>query len=412
MKSIFNIIIILFLPILLFQSCDNPPPEISQWRGPDRNGIYPETGLLKEWPEDGPDLVWEYNELGNGYSSAAATSEKVYTVGTIDSISYIFTFNHNGELLWKKELGKEWMTNFPGMRSTPLIIGTEGYILNGLGDLFCFNTETGNIIWNKNIIEEYEGKNNRFGITENLLFDGDRIFCTPGGEENNIICLDRFTGELLWTSKGSEEVSAYCSPGIYELDGKKYFTTVYAESIIAIDIETGETAWKYVLEGGSDIHSNIPVFNNGNLFVMADYRIGSVMLQVNDSGRSVEEVWKMKYLDTGLGDVVHINNYLYGTSNHKKHFVAVDWQTGEVVDSVKTELPLTVFAADDMLYTYSFKGKVSLIGHDSTGLKIHSSFQFPGGKEHFSQPIIHEKRLYIRNDSTLKVYDIKEKGIS
>jgi outer membrane protein assembly factor BamB len=121
----------------------------SQWRGPERNGIYPDKNLLNEWPESGPELLWSFNKLGNGYSSAAIADEFVFIAGTEDSINYIYKLNLDGQLIWKKDISEGWTRNFPGIRSTPMIVDNMGYIINGFGELFCFNIENGDIIWQK-----------------------------------------------------------------------------------------------------------------------------------------------------------------------------------------------------------------------------------------------------------------------
>jgi len=148
-----SILFVLLIP--LFLSCSQVPTEISQWRGPNRDGFYPDKNLLQEWTENGPELLWTFEGLGKGYTTVAVTKEKIYTTGTLDSLSYIFALDHEGKLLWKKEYGKPWTTNFPGTRSTPLIYGGCGYVLSGLGKLVCFNAEDGEDIWTIDLYNEY-----------------------------------------------------------------------------------------------------------------------------------------------------------------------------------------------------------------------------------------------------------------
>ncbi|MFC2118630.1 hypothetical protein ACFLSY_08310, partial [Bacteroidota bacterium] len=199
-----------FVLFLALTSCIfKKKTEISQWRGPDRDGIYPETNLLTEWPEEGPELIWKFEGLGIGHATASVTSDRLFTAGTLDSITYLFSIDLDGNLLWKKEIGPEWMINFPGVRSTPLIIDDLGYFLNGLGKLFCFNINNGDYLWTKDLFDDYDGKNITWGITENLLFRGDTLFCTPGGVEANVVSLDRITGETIWKSKGDGKTSSY-----------------------------------------------------------------------------------------------------------------------------------------------------------------------------------------------------------
>jgi len=295
------------------------PEVISQWRGPNRDGIYPEKNLLTAWPENGPEMIWEFNELGIGFSSAAVTDNRIYTAGTHDSISFLYAIDHASNLIWKTELGPEWMTTFPGIRSTPLIYGDKGYIVNGLGILFCFNTETGGIAWKKDLLNEFHASNIQHGINENLLIDGDKLFCTPGGPDTNIVALNRITGELIWTSKGSGEKSAYCSPKLIEVGGNKFFITMTYKSLVSVNAENGEVAWVKPLEGEEyGIHAQTPIYRDGYLFAQDGYEIGCFMLKLSEDGYGYEEVWKNKILDETNGHAVVFGNKIFGAGETKK----------------------------------------------------------------------------------------------
>ncbi|MCD4736144.1 MAG: PQQ-like beta-propeller repeat protein [Bacteroidales bacterium] len=402
-----------FLIIVVFQlivKCTsvNPHSEISQWRGPDRNGIYPETNLLTEWPEKGPELIWDYHGLGKGYSSAAVTSERIITAGTIDSISYLHAFDHNGNKLWETRLGPEWMKTFPGMRSTPLIVGDTGYIINGLGNLFCFSSETGQILWSKDMLKQFHAKNIQHGINENLLIDGEKLFCTTGGPDSNIVALNRFNGDLIWTSKGSGERSAYCSPLLVNHHGLKLFITMTFKSLVAVNAENGDVMWIKPLEGDEyGIHAQTPHYRNGHLFVQDGYEIGCFMLELAEDGKSYEEIWKNKLMDETNGHSVIIGDHIYGAAETKKQFVCLDWYTGEVKYATREISEGTVIAADGMLYCCTYAGQLSLVRPTETEFQITSSIQLPGkGKEHIPHPVIKDGRLYIRHISSLRVYSL------
>ncbi len=406
MKNIVKMknIILLALIFALFTQCTKKT-EISQWRGPDRNGIYPETNLLKEWPENGPELIWKFDELGNGYSSATVLKDYVFTAGTIDSTSYIFKFDHTGNLIWKKELGPEWNKNFVGINSTPLIYDNLGYILGGLGDLFCFDIENGNIKWKRNLLTEFDGINTGYGITENLVIDEEKLFCTPGGKENNIIALNKNNGELIWNSKGNGERSKHCSPLIIQIGEEKQLINMTDSSVVSVKTDNGELVWNYKMKSGG---TNIPIFKDGNLFIMAGTTVGSYKLEISNDGKSVKEVWQSMFINSGLGEALILNNKVYGSCNRKNHIYSLDWSTGEVLDSVKIGMIASIISADDNIYAYDFKGTVRLLKDDETGFNEVSSFKIKGGKEneHCSEPVIFDGRLYIRHDNSLFVYNI------
>ncbi len=397
---------VLFIILMLFFSNINAQ-EISQWRGPNRDGIYPEKNLLTQWPEGGPKLLWKYENLGIGYTSAAVTTTKVYITGTTDSTSYLYAFNHSGELLWKKLLGKEWTVNFPGVRSSPLIYDGLGYVLSGLGVVSCFDAESGNILWKVDLYKQYNGREVKFGITENFLIDGDKLFCTPGGEENNVIALNRKTGELIWKSKGVGEVSAYCSPRIIEYKGTRYLLTITAKSIISLNPENGVLVWSHDLQYPDGIHSNTPIFRDGYIFAMNGWDYGSVMLKLSDDGKSVTEVWRSKLFDLEHGGVILMGDNIYGSDWATKNFSCVDWKTGEVKYSVKTIFPASVITADGLIYCYTYTGEVLLIKPLERGFEVVSNFKVEGVKrDHIAIPVIDKGRLFIRYANSLWVYSI------
>lgn len=391
--------------ITILTQC-NSKQEIAQWRGPNRDGVYPEKNLLTQWPESGPKLLWEYDSLGQGYSSAAVTSKRVYTVGTVDSISYVFSFDKNGALLWRKELGKDWTSNWPGMRSTPTIYNGLGYVLNGIGILYCFNAETGDIIWEKDILKEYNGRNLEFGLCENLVIDDDVLFCTPAGKEVTVVALNRKTGSLLWKNNVNSDSSAYSNPNLIKIGGKKYFINQTQKTLFALNAKTGELAWTYKLK--SKWHPNTSIFKNGFLFIV-DGAAGCTMLKVKEDGKNVSEVWHNQSFLPVQGDAVLIGEQLFGLGNKGRSFLCVDWNTGKEVYSDSTRNnAISVISAENLLYCYELGGAFRLLKPTDKGFEKVGSFQVKGGnpKMHCSHPVINDGRLYVRHDNSLFVYDI------
>jgi len=396
-------IFLIFAAILFACTSRN---EIAQWRGPERNGIYPEKNLLTQWPDSGPKLLWRFDSLGTGYSSAAVTSERVYTIGTIDSISYVFSFNTSGKLLWKKELGREWTKTWPGMRSTPVIYNGLGYAQNGFGVIYCFNADNGETVWTQDIIKEYKGSDLEFGLCENLVVDGDKLFCAPAGKDADVVALNRKTGDLVWKTQGNNDSTAYTSPILIQIGGKKFYINQTSKKIISVNIETGEIAWTYKLKGSP--LPNTPMFRNGYLFAVDAWNSGGFMLNISSDGKSVTEVWRNPKLDPQQGDMVVLGEHMYCAGNKGKTLSCYDWKTGNEVysDSTKARL-ITIVSAENLLYCYELKGDVKLFKPTEKGFEKLGSFMVKGGtKMHFSHPVIKDGRLYIRHDNSLFVYDI------
>ena len=265
--------------------------EIAQWRGDNRDGIYHDADLLKQWPEEGPPLLWHFDKLGPGHASAAVTSEMVYTAGTSpEGVGFVVALDHAGNLIWKTDFGTEWMENWEGARSTPLVYDGKLYIMSSFGKLVCMTARTGEIEWTVDLFNDYDGRNIKWGVTENLLIDEGKLYVTPGGIEANVIALNKDSGELIWKSKGLEELSAYCSPIIIEVAGRKILVTQTANSILGLEASTGKLLWSFEHPNTWSVQANSPVFKDRKLYCFSGYGKGGVMLQVSEDGNSINEL--------------------------------------------------------------------------------------------------------------------------
>ncbi len=381
--------------------------DIAQWRGDTRDGIYTETGLLKSWPEGGPELLWHFDGLGDGHASAAVTSEVVYTAGTQGDYGYIFTFDHNGNLLWKSKYGEEWVESYPGVRSTPLVYDNKLFIMSGMGQLYCLDAENGKTHWQVNLVADYGCVNIKWGVTENLAFLGDKIFVTPGGEEHNVIALNKDSGELIWTCKGEGEISAYCSPLIANHNGTMMLITQTENSVLGIDALTGDLMWTADQPNKWSVHANTPYYRDGFVYCVSGYGKGGVMLKIADNGRSAEEVWRNESLDGRMGGFIVLEDKIWGPGDKGVKWYCLDWNTGEelLVESLIKKGNITY--ADGMLYLYGEDGKVALANPTDDSYNVVSKFSVPYGEDqHWAFPVINGKRLYVRHGTSLMVYDI------
>jgi outer membrane protein assembly factor BamB len=399
-----------FLILLLIVCITINAQEISQWRGMNRDGIYTETGLLKKWPDSGPKLLWHYDELGDGHTSASVTGTDIFTTGMINGKGYVFAFDTDGKLLWKKEYGTEWAESHNGVRSTPLVVNDKLYFLSAYGQLFCLNCSDGKTVWTIDLIKSYGARNIEWGITENLLFDDNVLYCTPGGSDAAMIALDMKTGKQIWKSKGNGEKSAYCSPIMVKILNKKILVTIMEKSICGFEAATGVLLWKSPFKMDPDVHPNSPIYIDGKIFCTSGYGLGSVMLKLSNDGNSVSEVWKDASCDPKIGGVVVVNGRIYGTGDRNRKFFCLDWNTGKELFSTRTLAPANIIADNGLLYVYSESGTVSLVEPKTDGINVISSFPVPyGTNTHWAHLVIKNKKLYVRHGTSLMVYDIAAK---
>ena len=403
---------LMIIPALLcsFNFCSRtkaPEFENSQWRGEGRDGIYHETGLLKEWRADGPELLWQYEGLGDGFTSAAIANGKLYITGLSEDNLILFVFNLKGELLVKKEVGKEEDEDYPGPRSTINVNEGKLYIYNAFGKMHCLDESTLDEIWAKDVITEFVGRNIEWSVSESPLVVGEKIFVTSGGETNNIIALNKNTGELIWSSSGEGTESAYCSPqyiGDYSIP---IIVTSTADFIVALNADTGEKLWSFPQTNEYNIHPNTPLYHNGMILSTTGYREGTVMLRLKDGGRAVEQVWKNTELDNQMGGVVKLGDYIYASGHGDRNWFCVDWNTGETKYKDRGIAACNVIYADGMLYCYSDRGVMNLVKPNPDAFELVSSFNVTlGTAQHWAHPVIHQGVLYIRHGDALMAYKI------
>ncbi len=382
---------------------------IYQFRGPERNGIFSETNLLENWPDNGPSLIWKADSIGNGFSSPVITPSMIYVSGEIDSVGFLFAFDKKGALVWKKETGREWTVNFPGPRSSVTVAGDLLYFCSSMGNLMCLSASDGETKWSLSMIDQLHGMNVRFGYSESVLIENDILYCSPGGRDTNLAALDRFTGKLLWKSKAMGDTVAYCSPVMINHHGKKILLTLVIHHLVGIDAVNGEVLWTQKFERQADIHCNAPWYENGDLYVNDRGGNGIVRLAIAPDGKSFTEVWRNFKAGNVQSGFVKLGDYLYGSRYRPARYESIDARTGEVADSLKFAVASTIYA-DGLLYCYGEDGTMGLIRGDNGKLTLVSSFKIGDGtKEHFAHPAIEEGVLYIRHGNSLMAFDIRKR---
>lgn len=381
----------------------------TKWRGPNGNGVYDESGLLKQWPASGPEIIWHFDGLGEGHSSPAFANDMIYLSGMEETTGYIYALSTFGGLKWKAPYGEEFHESYPGSRSTPVIAGDLLYIYSGHGVLTCMDASNGDIKWRKDALNDFDGKNIRWGVTETVVVDGDKVYFTPGGKKDNITALNRFTGEHLWSSPGKGDVSAYCTPLLIELPSRKLLVTMTADHIIGIDTKDGKMLWSHPQTNRYQVHANTPIYHEGGLFCFSGYGQGGVKLELSADGSSVKKAWFNETLDSRIGGMVLVDGYLYGSGDNNRQWRCVDWKTGRE-KYVATDIGKGVtISADGMLYCYSDRGELGLAKATPEGFSLVSKTRVElGSGQHWAHPVIHNGRLYLRHGNALIAYKIKE----
>ena len=377
------------------------------WRD-GNDGYYSETGLLKEWPANGPAILWSFEELGEGHSSPVFANNQIYIPTMIDGEGYIFVLSQDGKLNWKVNYGKEFTESYPGSRSSVTVAGNLMYMYSGLGELVCMDAGNGAEKWRKNVFQDFDGKNIQWGVTETVVIDGDVLYVTPGGTKNNVVALNRFNGNLIWSSAGLGELSAYCTPLLIDLPTRKLLVTHTADHLIGLDREDGKLLWTYPHTNQWFVHANTPVYSEGGLFCFSGWGQGGEKLTLSNDGSSIKEVWKNPKLDSRMGGMVLIDGYLYGSGDVGREWRCINWLSGEESYASGEIGKGVVIAAEGMLYCYSERGELALVKADPNEFKVISKTKVAlGSAQHWAHPVINNGRLFVHHGNALIAYKIK-----
>ena len=389
-----------------------------QWRGPQRDGKFTDTGLLRKWPEAGPELLLKVEGIGKGYSSVVATDQYIFASGMIDTLDYLSCITPDGSIKWKTPYGRSWTKSFPETRSTPTVEDDRVYIISGTGELVCLNVSDGSIRWKVNVDKDYNADWHIWGVSESPLIVDDKVICTPGGKTTSVTAFDKMTGKLIWQSESIGGQRSYVSPTIYEYKQVRYVLAVTATNLIALIPETGKVAWTYKYYDGTKwdqpglIWTNTPTFKGRDIFLSMGYDYRNVMIEMNEEGTMATEKWSNLTLDNHHHGLIELNGFIYGSnwqSNSKGKWVCMDWNSGEVKYETEWANKGALFYADGLFYILEEKaGTVALVKPDQNSFEVISTFKLQGGTGPFwSHPFIANGKLYLRHGDVLFVYNLK-----
>jgi outer membrane protein assembly factor BamB len=394
------------------------------FRGAARTAVAPDTGLLSSWPADGPKLLWETTGMGRGYSSPAIADGKIFTMGdglsTVeDKDEYLICINQaDGSELWRSKTGPAWsdgQESWQSSRSTPTIDGNHVYVLTAHGVLIKFTTD-GKEVWRKDLKEDFGGKKaDDWGYSESVLVDGNRLICTPGGEENTVVALNKDSGSVEWGCAWPDDRGAgHSSAVISQVGGKKVYVQVTGSGVMGVGADDGKLLWTYEIPRTTAVIPT-PIVRDDLVFFSVGYGTGGALLrQVPSSdGVQIEEVYPLSgSLQNKHGGVVLIGDHVYGDSGDSGSPFCADLMTGEIqwkARDVSGSKSACVAAADGHLYFRYADGTMTLVEATPTEFKEVGSFQVPGSGERpsWAHPVIADGKLYLREGDKLLCYALR-----
>jgi outer membrane protein assembly factor BamB len=326
----------------------------------------------------------------------------------IDKTGYVFVLSMEGKILDKFPFGEDFHQSYPGSRSSPTVVGDLLYVYSGQGKVVCMNTADGKIQWSKNLFRDFDGKNITWGVTETLVVDENTVYCTPGGSRDNVVALDRFTGNTKWSSRGKSNRSAYCTPLLINLPAASILVTHTASNIVCVDASNGKLLWSENCTNQYSVHANTPVYHDGSVYCFSGYGRGGMMFELDDRGNKVKKKWTEKSLDSRMGGVVLIDGYIYGSGDYGRSWKCLDWQTGKQMYESTAIGNGVVISADGLLFLYSQRGELALVPADPNEFKVTGKTRISlGSGQHWAHPVIHNGLLYVRHGDVLMAYKVK-----
>ena len=381
-----------------------------QWRGPDRNGLSKEAGLLQQWPASGPPLVWSISSLGAGYGSLAIKDDRIYVQGSNGRQSVVYVLNRaDGKGIWSKALGPAGNNDRgPGPRGTPTVDGDRVYVLTENGDLACLKTTDGAAVWQRNILKDFGGRNIEWQISESPLVDGNNVIVTPGGRGAGMVALDKQTGATVWTSKDLNDEAGYASAVVGDVQGVRTVMALTSDAGVGVRASDGKLMWRFPKVANRTANIATPIFSDNKVFYTSGYDTGGALLGLTAQNGEVkaQEIYFTRDMQNHHGGVVLVNGYLYGFNN--SILTCLEFSTGKMMWRDRSVGKGSLTYADGRLYIEGEDNMVGLAEATPAGYREKGRFRIADqGLPSWAHPVVAGGRLYIRNQRTLTEYDIR-----
>ena len=379
-----------------------------QWRGPNRDGISAEKGLLKDWPSNGPPLAWKATGAGEGYSSFSTANGRLYTLGARGGTEYVIAYDAaSGRRLWETAHGQRFSNDRgDGPRATPTVEGDKLYAFGASGDLSAMDAVTGKVIWKLNVLRQFGGHNITWGLSESPLVLNDRILVNAGAPGASIVAVKKTDGSVIWKSQGDE--AGYSSAVLQQSGSVRQAIFFTGQRALGINVDTGQLLWSYGKVANNTANIATPILRGNRVFLSSAYGTGAALLELTPNGNSVaaREVYFTREMRNHHASSVLVGDYLYGYSD--SILTAMRFDTGQVAWRDRSIGKGSLVFADDRLYMYSENGVVGLAEATPTGYREHGRFEIrTGNLPTWSHPVVSGGKLFIRDQDTIYAYEVR-----
>ncbi len=400
-----------------------------QWRGPGRSGISPDVGLRTDWNERPPALLWTAAGLGNGYASVSVAAGRIYTTGNQSNGQAVVCLDDKGQVVWTKAITQVVPKHgHDGSRCTPSIDGERLYAIASSGKIVCLKTADGSEVWSQDFRTEWGGRMmSGWGFSESPLVDGDWVLCTPGAADAMIVALDKLTGKEIWRTdmpasplgNRGRDGAGYSSLVISNAGGVKQYVQLIGRGLIGVRASDGKLLWHYneIANGTANIPT--PIVFEDYVFCSSGYRDGgAALLKLVKEGDEVqaEEVYyhPANVLQNHHGQMILKDGYLYFGNKHNNGYpVCVELLTGKIAWGGSERGPgrgsaAITYADGHLVFRYQ-SGEVALIEATPSAYRLKGVFtpEYVSRNPSWSQPVVIDGKLYLRDQDKLMCYDVR-----
>lgn len=396
-----------------FTAAPAPNFDWPQWQGQDRTAVSRETGLLQDWPKNGPTQLWKADNLGGAYCTPSVAAGRVFGMGFRKDDEVVWALDEKtGQEVWSVRIAKA--NRRPGYgegpRCTPTVDGDVLYVLGMDADLVCLKTKNGAEIWRKNLRTDFGGNVGGWGYSESPLIDGDKLLCTPGGKKATIVALNKKDGDLIWKGIVPEGDQAHYSSIIAaDVDGKRQYIQFLKGGVVGLSGD-GAYLWRYNNPANGTANCSTPLYHDGFVFAASAYGKGGGLVKLASSGDAVkaDEVYFVKNMQNHHGGMVLVDGYLYGEGGGQ--LTCLEFKTGKIKWAERKAGKGSIAYADGRLYYRNEGGPVILVEANPEKYVEHGRFSPPRtDKAAWPHPVVANGKLFIRDQQYLYCYDVKEK---
>lgn len=386
----------LLLALCLMASSAKAAAEWPRLRGPNIDGISPETNWFKPWPKDGPAILWRAS-VGTGFSSISVSQGRLYTMGNSKDTDTVFCFDAaTGALVWRHDYAEPLQPKYyeGGPGATPTVDGGHVFTLSKSGRIFCLDAASGKVVWEKSLTEELGLNVNEWGFAGSPLVEGDALILNVGGAGTAV---DKQTGKVLWSN--GTKTTGYASAVPFTLDGRRTAALFTARDLVAVDVKNGRELWRFPWETGWDNNNADPIVAGNRVFI-SSYDLGCALLEVRNGKPAL--LYTNENLRTHMSAAVKIGDHLYGVHGREgkgrpNAFRCLEFATGKILwETTGLGVGSVIASADRKLIILSEAGELVIAEATPATFRPLARAQVLGGRC-WSAPVLANGKIYCRN---------------